>query len=197
VADGGSRYLPISDGMAKDIDSGKAATRDLADFLPDNVAQELHDSSNPGPVHAENLIPISPQQGAAMRAIDPESGSLPKFPATRRVLPAKFKRDAVTGGSHGKAWTLVAAGHQQQGIREGDIITEVGLVTEVLRRVRYGSVAEFTDGQPAGSFNAEDQVAEGTDVVVTGMGGKILVYDAGAEVKVFRSRTSGHGEEAG
>lgn len=190
MAEGGSKYLPISDGMAKDIDSGKAATRDLADFLPDAVAQELYDSSNPGPVHAENLIPISPQQGAAMRAIDPESGSLPKFPSTRRVLPAPFKRDVVTGGSHGKAWTLVTA----ERVRPGDIVTDMGLISAVEEQIVYENLDLFVHGESGpehlGTWKPDDKVATGKQYLITGGSGKQVTWPAGREVKVFRSRTS-------
>jgi hypothetical protein len=41
MTDDDTKYLPISDAMARDIDSGKAKDRDLADFLPDDYAQEL------------------------------------------------------------------------------------------------------------------------------------------------------------
>lgn len=182
------KYLPISDAMARDIDSGKAADRDLADFLPDAVAQELYDASNPGPVHAENLVPISSQQGAEMRRIDPDSGTLPLFPATRRVIPAPYRRDRVTGGSHGKAWTLVTA----EQVRKGDIITDLGLVVHVDEQVVHGTVGEFasTAALSGGHWTRDDEVATGRRYVVTGAGGRQAAFPAGREVKVFRGRTS-------
>lgn len=174
--------LHISDAMARDIDSGKAAGRDVADFLPDDMAQQLYDMSSPGPVHAENLIPISARQGEDMRRIDPASGSLPKMPATRRVIPAPFKRDRVTGGSHGKKWLLVTAGK----VMPGDIITDLGLVTEIEHKLRYTDVADFAEGGAAGPWAADDKVPSGMDVTVTGAGGKAVTWDAGHEVQVFR-----------
>jgi hypothetical protein len=181
MTDDGTKYLPISDAMARDIDSGRAKDRDLADFLPDDYAQELYDQSQPGPVHAENLVPISPQQGAEMRRIDPESGSLPRFPASRRVIPAPFRRDVVRGGSHGKAWMLLR-GEQ---IRPGDIITEVGLVVDVQQQLRYE-----TKGDVLNDGNADPtQVAVGTEYTATGKGGNVKTYDANAEVKVFRRKS--------
>lgn len=188
------KYLPISNAMGRDIDSGKAASKDLADFLPDSVAQELYDqtTANRGPVHAENLIPISREQGTDLRRIDPAAGTLPRFPSTRRVIPAPYKRDRAVGGSHGKAWTLVLAGK----IVAGDIITDIGLVTAVQERMLYGTVSDFTGqhgDQPAdaaGQWAAGDKVATGTEYVVTGAGGRIVAYPASAEVKVFRGRSS-------
>lgn len=172
MTDDSTKYLPISDAMARDLDSGAAAGRDLADFLPDDYAQELYDQSQPGPVHAENLIPISPQEAAARRTIDPEAGTLPMFPATRRVIPAPFQRSRVVGGSHGKAWMLIR-GEQ---VAVGDIITAVGLVVDVREEIRYGTEAGV------------ENVAVGRDFVVTGKGGNVERYDAGAEVKVFRRK---------
>lgn len=188
MADDGQKYLPISDALGRDIDSGKAADRDLSDFLPDDFAQELYDSSHPGPVHAENLIPISPAEGAAMRQIDPASGKLPMFPATRRVIPAPFKRDRVTGGSHGKAWTLVLAPK----ILPGDIITGIGLVVSVQEKVQHAKLGDFTTtaALSGGHFTGEDDVATGTEYEVTGAGGNVETYPSSAEVKVFRSRTT-------
>lgn len=192
MAEGGSAYLPISDGMAKDLDSGKAVGRDVADFLPDAVAQELYDQSNPGPVHAENLIPISPQQAAEMRTIDPASGTLPKFPGTRRVIPAPFRRDRLVGGSHGKAWCLILADK----IVRGDIITDIGLVVSVEEKVRYKSRGEVVEGETGERIGLpgltmaplvnDIQVAVGRDYVVTGAGGNQRTFGSHEQVKVFR-----------
>lgn len=187
MADEGKGILNLTPGMTKDLDSGKAKDRDITDFLPDSMAQELYDQSHPGPVHAENLIPITPAEGAKMRQITP--GSLPKMPATRRVIPAPYKRDRVVGGSHGKAWTLVR-GEQ---VREGDIITGVGLVTNVEVGVVYDDISRHhnhlvdvvVEGCP-GCF----PVATATEYTVTGAGGNVVTYVAGAEVKVFRGRSS-------
>lgn len=189
MADDG--YLPISNAMGRDIDSGKAAGRDVADFLPDDVAQELYDqtTSARAPVHAENLIPISPSEGAAMRQIDPESGSLPRFPATRRVIPAPFQRDCITGGSHGKAWTLVTADQ----IRKGDIIPDLGLVVDVQDEVRREKIADLVapeDLQNVSIGSPEGFAAAGTQHIVTGAGGKVVTFPSHAEVKVFRGRSS-------
>lgn len=184
-------YLPISDAMGRDIDKGLAAGRDVADFLPDSVAQEMYDMSHPAPVHAENLVPISAAQAAEMRRIDPASGSLPKFPATRRVIPAPYKRDRVVGGDHGKAWTLVTADK----VRKGDIILpDVGMVVSVQERVVYENLDLFAPGesgpQHLGNWKPDDKVATRREYVVTGAGGNVVTYPSHAEVQVFRSRTS-------
>lgn len=192
MPDEGQSFLNIPDSLGRDIDSGKAANRDITDFLPDSMSQQLLDMSSPGPVHAENLIPISAQQGAGLRTIDPASGSLPKMPATRRVIPAPYKRDRAVGGSHGKAWMLTTA----EKIAPGDIVTDVGLITRVISQVCHDEeqqakaehihlTRDIREGCPA-CFPP----ATGMEYEVTGAGGKILVYAAGTEVKVFRSRTS-------
>lgn len=185
MPEGGQQYLPISDAMAKDIDSGKAGDRDLVDFLPDSVAQELYDAQHPGMVHAENLIPISREQGAEMRMIDPESGTLPRFPSTRRVLPAPFRRDRISGGSHGKTWHLLTA----EQVRRGDIITDLGRVVQVEQKVAHSDVVEqhnhLSDGTVEGCPGCFP-VASGFEYEITGAGGKVVKWLAGREVKVFR-----------
>lgn len=176
------RYLPISDALGRDIDSGKAASRDLADFLPDNVAQDLLDASHPGPVHAENLIPISPGHARELRT--QKGDVLPKMPATRRVIPAPYRRDRITGGRHGKSWQDLPP----EAIRPGDIITDVGLVVLVGSAVRYEAVSDnVSEGAETGTWRPEDKVAIGTSVVVTGAGGKAASYPVeGPDVRVFR-----------
>jgi hypothetical protein len=194
VADEGQKYLPISDAMGRDIDAGRMGDRDITDFLPDSVAQEMWDQSRPGPVHAENLVPISREE-AARRTMLEHDGRLPKMPAPRRVIPAPFKRDRITGGRHGKEWRALAAA----GIRTGDIITGIGLVTDAEERVVYATRASVAEGTaqmhrliagPGGRLpqghDPGDLVAIGTVIAVRGAGGNAAAYDPSREVRVFR-----------
>lgn len=176
------QYLPISDAMGRDIDKGIANGRDIADFLPDAVAQEMLDMSRPGPVHAENLIPISPDHAREMRT--QKGDTLPKMPATRRVIPAPYRRDRITGGRHGKSWQEVPP----SAIQPGDIITDIGLVVIVGTAIRYESVADnVPEGTELAMWRPEDKVAMSMDVVVTGAGGRAISYRAnGPDVRVFR-----------
>lgn len=193
MASKGQKFLPISDAMARDIDSGKAAGRDFADFLPDHVAQEIYDASRPGPVRAENLVPISKAEARRRTTFDGET--MPKFPATRRVIPAPYQRDRVIGGSHGKAWQELTA----RQIHPGDIIPDLGLVTLVEERTVYAAKAHVDQGtawsntliggpndeHPAG-YDPDSLVAIGTAVRVTGKGGKVVVMRPETQGRVFR-----------
>lgn len=192
------KYLHISDAMGRDIDKGLAKDRDITDFLPDHVNQALWDAQHPGPVHAENLVPISKEEARRRTTFNGEE--MPRFPATRRVIPAPFKRDRITGGSHGKAWTTIAAA----GIVAGDIIPEVGLVTDREERIVYTTRTAVSEGLPWQSAvialpgntlpvppeQAAEMVALGVVIVVLGAGGNARTYDPGAEVKAFRRISS-------
>jgi hypothetical protein len=193
VASEGQHYLPISDAMGRDIDSGKAAGRDIADFLPDHVAQELWDQSNPGPVHAETLVPISKAEATRRTTFDGDS--MPRFPATRRVIPAPYQRDRVTGGRHGKAWTTVLAG----AVRPGDIVPDIGLVVGRDERTVYVTREHVAEGSAQGNrvvsghggklpegYSPDDLVAIEPAFAITGAGGKTVIFSHRAEVRVFR-----------
>jgi hypothetical protein len=180
--------------MGRDIDAGRMVNKDITDFLPDHVNQELWDASHPAPVHAESLRPISKAEARRRTTFDGES--MPKFPATRRVIPAPFQRDRVTGGRHGKSWQLTTASR----IRARDIIPGIGLVLEVEERNVYATRADVeagtTEGRgiialpgntlPVPVEQAIDMVAIGIAIVVRGAGGNAQAYDASREVKVFR-----------
>lgn len=192
MASDGKKYLQISDALGRDIDSGKAANRDFADFLPDQVAQEIYDASRPGPVRAENLVPISKAEARRRTTFDGES--MPRFPATRRVIPAPYQRDRVVGGSHGKSWTTVIAG----AVKVGDIITDIGLVTERREVTVYATRGHVeqgvarnhplvrSDGKMPEGYDPDDLVAIEPAFVITGAGGNVRVYRYQADVKVFR-----------
>lgn len=186
------KFLRISNAMGRDIDAGRAKGRDIADFLPDAVAQEMLDASHSGPVHAENLVPISKAEARRRTTFDGES--MPKFPATRRVIPAPYRRDRVVGGSHGKSWRTLIAG----AIRVGDIITDLGLVVDRREVTAYATREHVAagmahsnlmyadvDGIPEG-VEEEDLVAIEPGYFIIGAGGKGAIFRCNAEVKVFR-----------
>lgn len=191
------KFLHISDAMGRDIDRGLAKDRDITDFLPDHVNQALWDAQHPGPVHAENLVPISKEEARKRTTFNGDE--MPRFPATRRVIPAPFKRDRITGGSHGKAWTTIVAA----GIVTGDIIPEIGLVTDAEERTVYSHRENVMQGTawsyplvarpgnrlPEGC-HPDDLVAIGLVIAVRGAGGNARTYDPGAEVKAFRRISS-------
>jgi hypothetical protein len=115
------------------------------------------------PVHAENLVPISPAQAAARNTFDGQS--LPRHPVTRRVIPAPFRRDSIRAGRHGKTWQEALAGT----VRPGNMVPDVGMVIAVDQQIRR-----------------DDGIPVGIDLVITGAGGNELITDPGARVRVFR-----------
>ncbi len=162
-------FLPISDSMARDLDNGRADNRSLDDFLPDTVLQSMKDAQDvQGTVHAEDLVPISKADAARRTMFDGEH--LPHAPATRRVIPAPYRRDRVVGGKHGKKYQDIRANQ----IRRGDIIPGIGLVIGLEDSIRYDGEGEL------------GPIAAGTDVHVQGAGGNEMTYDSGATVRVFR-----------
>jgi hypothetical protein len=176
------KFLPISDAMARDLDNGKADNRALDDFLPDSVLQSMKDAQDAqGTVHAEDLVPISKAEAARRTMFDGEH--LPAAPATRRVIPAPYRRDRVIGGKHGKKWNEVRANQ----ILKGDIIPDVGLVTEVEGTVRYETRGEILNSTAPYLCSTDDTlVAVGTDIHVTGAGGNEMTFDSKTNVRVFR-----------
>jgi hypothetical protein len=160
-------FLPITDAMARDLDNGKADNRPIEDFMPDDVLQQMKDAQGPT-VRAQDLLPISKAEAARRTAFDGES--LPHAPATKRVIPAPFRRDRISGGKHGKSWREMAA----ESVEVGDIIPDVGLVRAVHKRIRYEGEGKL------------GPIAAGLDVFVTGGDGRTHRSDARDTVRVFR-----------
>lgn len=168
---GGMLEIPAS--LGRDIDKaaqGKIEAPPIEAFMSDDALQAAHDATTvaAAPVHAEDLKPISAAEAAVQRTFNGET--LPNFPQTRRVIPAPFRRPSVSGGSHGKAWTSVSPDK----IRLGDIITDLGLVTDRHEVVIRETVAGVPD------------VPVGLEWSVTGIGGLTRKFRPDAQVRVFR-----------
>lgn len=164
------KYLPISDAMARDLDSGRADHRSLDDFLPDSALQAIKDQNDAqATVHGENLVPISRAEAARRTTFDGEH--LPTgIPKTRRVIPAPYRRDRVVGGKHGKKWQELPAGQ----VRRGDILFGQGVVTRTDTEVRHETVEGVED------------VATGVDALIWSGLDNFTVIDSRAVVRVFR-----------
>lgn len=168
------------------------------------------------PVDGRTLKPISRAQANTITYGNPqgriERGTLPRAPATRRVIPPPFQRERITirvPGEPVPEWRTVKAIQ----VCTGDIVPGVGLVMEVMTQPRYSDAAEVVPvkrsqaAEPGGDikpivvqeFDAETsaqllgaygshQVAVGTDVVLTGPELCQRVLDAGEEITVFGLR---------
>lgn len=196
--------LEISPALERDMDkaaAGKIPAPPLEAFMSDAALQEAQDATDraAAPVHAEDLTPISPAEAAARRTQHGES--LPSMPVMRKVIPPPFRRPSVTGGSHGKRWQPVRASQ----VRKDDIITDLGLVTDVGERTVYRTRREILGLAPdeldsasprpviARQFSdllelwdLDEKIATGTEIVVTGAGGTVRVFRPDAQVRVFR-----------
>jgi len=166
--------LEISRALERDMDkaaAGKIPAPPIESFMSDAALTAAEEATRRAsePVRAQDLKPISGAEAAARRTQHGES--LPSMPATRRVIPAPFRRQRVVGGRHGKTWQSVRA----ELVATGDMTELVGLVASVQAVVRRETVA----GRPG--------VATGTDVVLTGIGGASQTVDASALVRVFRA----------
>ena len=122
------------------------------------------------PVHAEDLTPISRDEAARRTTFDGQS--LPAMPSTRRVIPAPFRRDRISGAEHhGKTWQSVRADQ----VRAGDIVPDLGLVASAHERLRRETVAGVAG------------VPTRVEFVLTGAGGVVRALRPDAQVRVFRS----------
>jgi hypothetical protein len=168
------------------------------------------------PVHMDSLRPIS--RAGANRLMTGSSdghiqrGTLPRAPATRRVIPAPFRREVISlqvPGEPRKTWQYVAATE----VRKGDIVPDVGLVLRVETVTRYARAGEVVpvtvhhpdgrteqqltkavllDGMTEADYRrleatfGDQQVAVGTDVRLHGPE-HVLVMDEAEQVRVFRT----------
>jgi hypothetical protein len=163
--------LEIPDSLGRDVDranAGKAPAPPVEAFLSDTTLSEIEKATRPPPVHAENLIPITPQSAAAHRTQHGEK--LPSMPVQRRVIPAPFRRPRISAGSHGKTWQSCRAGE----VAVGDIVPDVGQVVYAGERVIHESLEGY-------------DVAVGLRVVLAGKGGVVQVHRPEARLQVFRA----------
>jgi hypothetical protein len=159
-----AHVLEIPTSLGRDVDrarEGKAPAPPMEAFFSDAALESMVPDTSP--VHAETLAPISPAEAAHRSTFD--GTTLPRHPVTRRVIPAPYRRDRISGGRHGKTWQEPLAGT----VRPGDIMPDVGLVIAVDQQIRR-----------------KDGIPVALELVITGAGGKELVTDPGARIRVFR-----------
>jgi hypothetical protein len=166
--------LEISPALERDLDkaaAGKIPAPPMEAFMSDAALQAAKDATTAAaaPVHAEDLKPISAAEAARRTTFGGEH--LPPVPASRRVIPAPYRRPRAVGGRHGKTWQSVPADE----VVAGDMTELVGRVASAVPAVRREEIA----GRPG--------VATGTDITITGIGGVAVTADAGAQVRVFRA----------
>ena len=165
--------LEISPALDRDLEkaaAGKIPPPPMEAFMSDAALQQAENATRAAsqPLHAEDLRAISPAEAARRTTFDGEH--LINAPARRRVIPEPFRRPGARGGQHGKTWQDVPADE----VTYGDMTELVGKVAGVQSVLRRETVA------------GREDVATGTDVILTGIGGVTAVVDAAARVRVFR-----------
>lgn len=179
MGDKPDHMLEIPASLGRDLDRG--ALPPIEAFMSDDSLQAAQDAQNAGPVHAEDLVPISRAEAAGRTTLNEL-----KVPKTRRVIPQPFQRTRVVGGTHGKRWEFIKA----SGVLPGDIITGLGLVISSRGTVRYAPAEDYYPEGEVPEHTRGDQIAVGMDYLVTGAGGVAQTYDAQAQVRVFRKPLS-------
>lgn len=178
--------LEIPDSLGRDLDkaaAGKIAPPPIEAFMSDAALEQAEKNTRAatGPVHAEDLTPVSHAEAAARSTFD--GRSLPRV-SRRRVIPAPYRRDRIAVDHHGKTWQPVRADQ----VRPGDIVPDIGLVADAREDVIYTTLADVA---PAAAVldpsRARERVASGTRVTVTGAGGVVKTFRPGEAVRVFRS----------
>jgi hypothetical protein len=171
--------IEIPDSLGRDVDAfyaGKRPAPPVEAFMSDAALEQVAEqtAAAAAPVYAEDLVPISKAEAARRTTFDGET--LPKVPATRRVVPAPFRRPQVSlvsveGPTHGRGWTTCPVDK----ITEGDMVVDVGRVARDAETViRYETVAGIPD------------VAVGMKVVLTGISGNRVPFEPGTRVRAFR-----------
>jgi hypothetical protein len=165
--------LTIPDSLGRDIDkaaAGKIPAPPIEAFMSDAALEQAERNTRAAstPVHAEDLRPISKEEAAARTTFGGEH--LPSLPATRRVIPPPFRRPGACGGQHGKTWQPVPADQ----VNAGDMTELVGKVALVQSVLRRDTISGYPD------------VAVGTDITLTGIGGVTVTVTSTSQVMVFR-----------
>jgi hypothetical protein len=172
VSDKPAHVLEIPDSLGRDVDRARAGKLKgdlpVEAFLSDGALQQVQDATRAAPVHAGDLIPISPAEAARRVTFDGEH--LPRVPATRRVIPEPFARPSFNLDRHGRQWTSCRA----DDVAVGDVVPDLGQVTATETVIRYETIA----GVPG--------VATGMKVILTGAAGNQAAFEAGQNVRAFR-----------
>jgi hypothetical protein len=208
-----SANLPvIPDKVAAKLQDGKdVSLEELSSAAAEQRAQR--ESARATPLRGETLKPIS--RAAANTLMTGNSaghlqrGTIPRAPATRRVIPPPFRRETISirvPGEPVPEWRNLRADQ----VKEGDIVPGVGRVVSTKHATRY---SEPEDVVPVTLHLAEDgavrtvthkpfgiaeyerlrdsygvtgaRVAVGTDIILAGPEGSTLTVDAAAQVQVF------------
>jgi hypothetical protein len=186
MADKPGHILTIPDSLGRDVDryhAGTGPAPPMEAFMSDASLEQVErqTAAASAPVHAQDLKPISRAEAAARSTFD--GAALPGHGRQRRVIPAPYRRDRISGAvHHGKAWVTVRAWE----LKEGDIVPGTGLVTSVGTRNRYKTRLEVTGAASPDGERDADPVAVGADVIVRGAGGVETILDSSSEVRAFR-----------
>lgn len=170
-----AHILEIPDSLGRDIDKARADPSrpaiPIESFMSDQALETAEALTRRAePVHAEDLTPISHADARQRTTFDGEH--MIRAPATRRVIPAPFRRqsiDLIVPGEKKPEWVSIRADQ----VLEGDIVVDIGKVVASDTAVRRMKVAGVED------------VAVGTDVTLTGAGGVIRTFDAAHKVRAF------------
>ena len=176
MADRPGHILEIPESLGRDVDryrEGRGAAPPVEAFMSDAALEQAgrQTAAAAEPVHAEDLVPITKAEAASRVTFDGEH--LPRVPATRRVIPAPFRRPRFDLDRHGRSWASCRA----DAVEEGDMVALDGTsfrVASVERVTRYEAVA----GVPG--------VATGMKVIITGIAGNQVVFEPGSSVRAFR-----------
>jgi hypothetical protein len=176
MADRPAHILEIPESLGRDVDryrEGKGAAPPVEAFMSDAALEQgdRQTAAAAEPVHAEDLVPITKAEAAARTTFDGEH--LPRVPATRRVIPAPFRRPRFDLDRHGRAWATCRA----DDVAPGDMVAVGGAAFRVAsaeRVIRYETVAGVPD------------VAIGMKVIITGIAGNQVVFEPGSNVRAFR-----------
>lgn len=168
--------LEIPESLGRDVDAfyaGKRPAPPMEAFMSDAALEQVaaQTAAAATPVHAEDLVPITKAEATRRTTFDGET--LPNMPATRRVIPAPFKRPRFDLDRHGRDWTTCPA----EKVAKGDMVAVGGQafrVESVEQVNRYETVAGIPD------------VATGVKVIITGIAGNQAEFDLGQNVRAFR-----------
>lgn len=171
-----AHILEISSALGRDVDAyyaGKRPASPVEAFMSDAALEQVEQQTRAAsaPVHAEDLTPITKAEAARRTTFDGEH--LPRVPATRRVIPAPFRRPRFDLDRHGRGWTTCRA----DDVAAGDMVAVDGTSFRVATAesvLRYAVVAGIPD------------VAVGMKVIITGIAGNRVVFEPGSNVRAFR-----------
>lgn len=164
--------IEIPESLGRDVDKAKAGKLKgplaVEEFMTPGALEQVAAQTSKAAVHAEDLVPISKAEAVARTT--QHGDSLPSMPATRRVIPAPFRRPRIDMDRHGRAWQRVLP----EKIEPGDVVPGVGRVHSVETVNRYEMVAGVPD------------VAVGMKVIITGAAGTELACDPSVRIQAFR-----------